>query len=87
MSNPDPSRKDEPLEATDPSVVDKWTQLAQTHWLKSTKSTRVNSQIIKTEIWDVLHNEGFDYRLLLALENLQILERYVSLFGSLRNSD
>ena len=87
MSNPDSSRKDEPLEATDPSVVEKWTQLAKTHWLKSSKSTRVNPQVVKTEIWDVLQNEGFDYRLLLALENLQILEKYISLSSSCRNSD
>lgn len=87
MSNPDSSKKDEPLEATDPSIVDRWTQLAKTHWLKSSKSTRVNSQVIKSEIWDVLHSEGFEYRLLLALENLQILERYVSLFGGFQNGD
>lgn len=80
MSNLYSSREDEPLEATDPSVVDRWTQLAKTHWLRSSKSTRINSQIIKTEIWDVLQDEGFEYRLLLALENLQILEKYTPSF-------
>ena len=78
MANLHSSREDEPLEATDPSIVDKWTEIAKTYWLKAAKSTRVNPQVIKNEIWDVLQNEGFEYRLLLALENLQILEKYVS---------
>lgn len=73
---------DEPLEATDPTSVERWTQLAKSHWLKSSKSIRINPQVIKTDIWDVLQNEGFEYRLLLALENLQILEKYLLLFGN-----
>lgn len=78
MSNLRSSSEAQLLEATDPSVIDRWTQLAETHWLKSSKRSKVTSQVVKSEIWDVLQNEGFEYKLLLALENLQILERYVS---------
>ena len=78
MSNLRSSSEAQLLEATDPSVIDRWTQVAETHWLKSSKRSKVTSQVVKSEIWDVLQNEGFEYKLLLALENLQILERHVS---------
>lgn len=52
-------------------------QLANKHWLKSKKSTKVTvkPEVLKKEIWDVLEKEKFAYRSLLVLENLQILER------------
>ena len=54
-------------------------QLAKKHWLnmgkKSTK-VKIKPQVLKKEIWDVLEEEGFSYKTLLVLENLQILERY-----------
>jgi intron-binding protein aquarius len=73
-------REDETSEAADPSFTARWTQLAETHWLKPSKSSKFIPQVIKTEIWDILQNDGFDYRSLLALENLQILEKWVCSF-------
>ena len=54
-----------------------WTALAHEYWQKSTPVTRVQSEVIKTKIWDVLQNEAFKFRSLLALENLQVLENYL----------
>lgn len=55
-----------------------WTQLAKKHWPKVVKSKNTKSEIIKTEIWDVLEQEAFHFRSLLVLENLQLLEKYTS---------
>jgi intron-binding protein aquarius len=54
-----------------------FTQLAKKHWLKSSKSTKVKVKpdVLKSEVWDVLEKEDFAFRLLLELENLQILDR------------
>lgn len=57
--------------------LDRWTALAEKHWLKSTNAKKVNSDFVKKDIWDVLVLDGFDFRSLLVLENLQLLERYV----------
>lgn len=57
--------------------LDRWTLLAEKHWLKSTNVKKVNSDFVKKDIWDALVLDGFDFRSLLALENLQLLERYV----------
>lgn len=54
-------------------------QLAKKHWLKPGKKSakvKIKPQVLKKEIWDVLEQEGFSYKTLLVLENLQILERY-----------
>lgn len=54
-------------------------QLANKHWLKTGKKSakvKVKPQVLKNEIWDVLEQEGFSYKTLLVLENLQILEKY-----------
>lgn len=54
-------------------------QLAKKHWLKPGKKAakvKIKPQVLKKEIWDVLEQEGFSYKTLLVLENLQILERY-----------
>lgn len=59
---------------------DVFAQLAKKHWLKTTKKAtkvKVKSDVLKNEIWDVLEKEDFPFKSLLALENLQILERYV----------
>ncbi len=54
-----------------------WAQLAQKHWPKpANKSKKVKADIIKREIWDVLEGEAFDFRSLLQLESLQLLEKY-----------
>ncbi len=58
--------------------LDRWTLLAEKHWLKSTHVRKVNPDLIKNDIWDPLVLDGFDFRSLLALENLQLLERYVN---------
>ncbi|KAL9593532.1 MAG: hypothetical protein Q9219_007511 [cf. Caloplaca sp. 3 TL-2023] len=52
-----------------------WTQLARKHWGNAVKSRKPRNDVIKKEIWDVLENEGFQFRSLLILENLQLLER------------
>jgi intron-binding protein aquarius len=55
-----------------------WAQVAQKHWLKkSGKATKVKVKpdVLKKEIWEVLEKGDFTYSSLLALENLQILER------------
>ena len=54
-----------------------WTLLAQKHWLKSTKSRKVKSDVIQREIWDVLEQEEFNFHSLLQLESLQLLEKCV----------
>lgn len=58
--------------------LDRWTLLAEKHWLKFTHVRKVNPDLIKNDIWDPLVLDGFDFRSLLALENLQLLERYVN---------
>ena len=54
----------------------RWIQLAQKHWLKTSKSGKVKSEVIKNEIWDVLEAEDFLFRSLLQLEHSQLLEKY-----------
>lgn len=54
----------------------RWTQLAQKHWLRPSKSGKVKPEVIKNEIWDVLEVEDFPLRSLLPLENSQLLEKY-----------
>lgn len=58
--------------------LDRWTLLAAKHWLKSIHVKKVNPDLIKNDIWDPLVLDGFDFRSLLALETLQLLERYVN---------
>ncbi len=57
----------------------RWTQLAQKHWVKPLKSGKVKSEVIKNEIWDVLEEEDFLFRSLRLLENSQLLEKYGTL--------
>lgn len=66
---------------TRPTVADlqgdsRWVSLAKTHWLKETQARKVKQDVIK-EIWDPLEAEGFSLLSLLALENLNILEKLV----------
>jgi intron-binding protein aquarius len=79
--------KQEPKREADkgkPSAADvpnelPFAQLAREHWLKpSKKAVKVKPDLIKTEIWDVLQQDNFAFKSLLSLENLQILEKYVS---------
>lgn len=64
------------LDAADSPGVDHWTRVANEYWLKASKSKRIKKDVIKSEIWDVLEKENFQFRSLLVLENLQILESY-----------
>ncbi len=56
-----------------------WAQLAKKHWPKAAKSKKTKPDVIKKEIWDALEQEAFHFRSLLMLENLQLLEKYMSL--------
>ena len=51
-------------------------EIARSNWLKSAKAPKVKSAVVK-EIWDALEKDKFDYRPLLILETLQILEKYL----------
>lgn len=58
---------------------DYWLQLAQKHWAEPTsKPRKVKGEVIKKAIWDVLESEAFDFRSLVRLESLQLLEKYAS---------
>ena len=60
------------------SDEEQWKQLAEAQWSKSSsKERKVRPEIVKTEIWDVLEKEGFAFRSLLILDNLQLLEKLV----------
>ncbi|ORY69960.1 uncharacterized protein BCR38DRAFT_481116 [Pseudomassariella vexata] len=56
-------------------------QLAKQHWLKTTTKrtakVKVKNDVLKREIWNALEKEGFQYKSLLVLEGLQILESYL----------
>ena len=78
MAGDGPSTINGPQEAVeDPEGLDHWKSLAQKYWSKPTKAKKVNQDVIKKEIWDVLQADGFEFRSLLALDNLQILEKYI----------
>ncbi|KAI9846790.1 MAG: hypothetical protein M1837_003639 [Sclerophora amabilis] len=54
-----------------------YTRFARKTWLGTKAPPKVNPDSLKREIWDVLETEGFPFRSLLILENLQILENYL----------
>lgn len=63
-----------------PTVVDfreesPWVQLAKAHWLNA-KVRKAKPDVIKKQLWDPLEAEAFNWRSLLILENLNILEKY-----------
>ena len=51
-----------------------WASLAEKYWAKSVK-TKVKNEVIQSELWDVLEQHNFEYRSLLILESLQLLEK------------
>lgn len=66
-----------------PTVVDfrednPWVKLAQAHWSDAKKVRKVKPEVIKQQLWDPLEAEGFTNRSLLILENLNVLEKFVS---------
>lgn len=63
----------------DPERVNHWNSLALRHWSKATRAKKVDPEVVRNEIWDVLQSNNFDFRSLLALDNLQLLEKYVPL--------
>ncbi|CAJ2507072.1 Uu.00g082580.m01.CDS01 [Anthostomella pinea] len=68
-----------------PTIADlegdtEFAQLAKQHWLKTTKratKVKVKNDVLKSEIWDALEKDGFQYKSLLVLEGLQTLESYL----------
>ena len=56
-----------------------WALLAKKHWPKPATSKKTKLEVIKKEIWAVLEQEAFQFRSLLILETLQLLEKYTSL--------
>ena len=56
----------------------RWKRLADNHWLKdTTRARKINPEVLKQDIWDVLEKEDFNTRTLLILDHLQLLERSV----------
>lgn len=51
-------------------------QVARKNWLTA-KAPKVRPEVIKKDLWDELEEIDFAYPSLLALENLQLLERYL----------
>ena len=52
-----------------------WVSLAQKHWAKPVKTKKIKIEVIKTELWEVLEQENFEYQSLLILESLRLLEK------------
>ncbi|KAH6654447.1 hypothetical protein BKA67DRAFT_535769 [Truncatella angustata] len=74
--------------AADIEGENEFAQLANKHWLKPTKraaktktkakaKVKVKNDVLKRDIWDALEKDGFQYKSLLVLEGLQILESYL----------
>lgn len=56
-----------------------YVRIAREHWLTPSRPSKTRPEVLKEQIWDVLESEGFRFRSLLILENLQILEKYGTL--------
>ena len=56
-----------------------WTLLARQHWSTLVDVRKAKQEIIKKDIWDRLEIENFEFRSLVILENLQFLEKSVSM--------
>jgi len=54
--------------------ADPLAQAAKQHWA-SDKNSKFKPNAVKTDFYDVLEKEGFRYRSLLILEQLQFLEK------------
>ncbi|OAL19272.1 hypothetical protein AYO22_09816 [Fonsecaea multimorphosa] len=58
--------------------VDPWEELAKKYWWdRDTAPTKVKPEVIKAAIWDPLEQGSFPFHCLAALENYQILERFL----------
>ncbi|KAG6005876.1 hypothetical protein E4U43_000530 [Claviceps pusilla] len=80
-SNPAPVAETErPTPAEVEEEEHQFVQLARKNWLKpGKKATRpkVKNDVLKQGIWDVLEQDGFQYKSLLLLESLQTMESYL----------
>lgn len=54
-----------------------YVEIANKHWMNAPSASKLQPKALKTEIWDALDKENFNYGSLLILENLQIVEKYV----------
>jgi intron-binding protein aquarius len=52
-------------------------QTARNTWLRSGGAGKFRPGDLKKDVWDVLEKNGFQFKSLLILENLQILEKYL----------
>lgn len=69
------------IEETRPTVADLhggnlFAQAAKKYWLTE-KPAKFKPEALKTEFYDPLEKDGFRFRSLLILENLQFLEKFV----------
>lgn len=78
QSKPHPqASKDRPTPAEVEEEEHPFVHFARKHWLKQTKkrsNLKVNHAVLKDDLYDPLEREGFQYKSLLLLENLQTLE-------------
>lgn len=65
---------DERPKVSDLQGADPLAQAAKKHWANN-KVSKFKPNAVKTDFYDVLEKEGFRYRSLLILEQLQFLER------------
>ena len=64
------------IQNVEESVVgNHWVDLARKHWPKPVTSKKVKPEVISKDIWQPLAQEDFNFRSLLLLENLQLLEK------------
>ncbi|KAH0565657.1 hypothetical protein GP486_000947 [Trichoglossum hirsutum] len=54
-----------------------YAQLAKKNWLNTPGPSRFNPELLKSGVWEPLENENFQFRSLLILENLRLLENYL----------
>ena len=52
-----------------------YARVARENWLAESSPSKVRQDVLKRDIWDVLESEHFRFGSLLALENLQMLEK------------
>ncbi|KAI1854804.1 hypothetical protein JX266_000922 [Neoarthrinium moseri] len=88
-SNREPKSQAPKPDTARPTAADiegesEFAQLARQHWLKTTKrgakskaKVKVKQNVVKQDLWDALEKDGFQYKALLVLEGLQVLESYL----------
>lgn len=70
-----------PMDQNETPQKHNFVQLARDHWLKAPSKkpakVKVKPDVLRTEIWDVLEAEDFQFQSLQLLENVQLLESYL----------